>query len=128
MSVPIQEIMAQEVAEGGSALLSWNLVTEAGVPVTLAQLTSLTLKLYNRADLAIINGKTATDIKNTNGGTVHATTGACTLALAPADNPIINASRRLETHVALIRGTYNGGVGVVAKEIAFRVRNLALTP
>lgn len=128
MTTPIRETMTQEVAEGGSALLTFTLTTELGVPVTLAQLGTLTLTLYNRADEVIINLKDETNIKNTNGGTVAATSGACTLALEPDDNPIVDATRRIETHVALIRGTYNGGAGVVSKEIMFRVRNLGLTP
>lgn len=128
MTTPIIEIMDQEVGEGGSALLTFNLVTETGVPVTLAQLGTLTLKLYNKRTQAIINSKSATDIKNANGGTVHASTGAGTLQLLPADNPIIDATQRLETHVAFIKGTYNGGAGVVEKSIQFRVRNIALIP
>ena len=128
MTTPIIETMAQEVGEGGSALLTFTLVTETGVPVTLAQLGTLTLKLYNKADLAIINGKNGTDIKNANGGTVHSTLGTCSLVLLPADNPIVDATRRVETHVALIRGTYNGGVGIVPKAVQIKVRNLALVP
>lgn len=120
----IRELMTQEVGEGGSALLTFNLVTELEVPVTLAQLGTLRLWLYNNADGAVINNKSNVDIKNLNGGTVHATSGACTLALGPLDNVIVDPALRRERHVARIIGTYNGGAGVVVKEILFNCVNL----
>ena len=126
MTVPVREYLEQDVAEGGSALLTFNLVTELDVPVTLAQVGTLQFWLFNDATGIAINGKTAIDIKNANGGTVHATTGACTLALAPADNPIVTPGNRSEVHIAYIKCVANGGALVINKEIAFTVRNLVI--
>jgi hypothetical protein len=133
MTTAVREYMRQSVAEGGSALLSFTLEDEAGAPVTLAALLSLKWWLFDEAAGAggakvrtTINGRADVDIKNTNGGTVHATSGACTLAISPADNAIVDPTASAETHVAFIKGIYNGGAGVVEKEIAFRCINLSL--
>ena len=123
MTTPVREYLDQEIAEGGNGLLSFNLVDEFGAPVTLAQVGTAELWLFDESTGTTINSKSATNIKNVNGGTIHATSGACTLNLAPADNPIVTAGSRREWHVAGLRITYNGGAGVVPKELAFEVVN-----
>lgn len=124
MTTPIREIMRQEIAEGGSALLTATLLDEAGAAVPLASLGTLTLTLYDESSDAIINLRDGTNIKNANGGTVHATDGSFSLLLGPDDNPITDPTKRAERHIALIIGTYNGGANVVTKEISITVRNL----
>jgi hypothetical protein len=127
-TINIRQTMAQEVAEGGSALLSWTLNDELGVPVPLTGLQTLVWTHYNESDGAIVNARNAVNIKNLNGGTVQATSGACTLILTPADNVILDSTKRSEWHVAYIKGTYNAGAGVVEKEVAIRVVNLSKVP
>lgn len=118
---------SKPVDEGESCLIGWTFKDENGVPVTLAQLGTLTWTHYNESTGLVINNRTAVDIKNVNGGTYHATSGRGTLTIPPADNIIVipNVS---EWHVAFIKGTYNGGAGVVEEEIAFRVMNLVHAP
>lgn len=122
MTTSIRQNMAQPVAEGASAHLSWKAIDHLKNPIPLAGLGTLTWSHYNEATGLIINGRTDIDIKNANGGTVHATTGECTLVIPPADNIIIVPSPS-EWHVAFLRWTYNGGAGVGEKEIAFRIVN-----
>lgn len=124
-TINIRQTMQQEVAEGAIALLSWDLKDEAGVVIPLASLQTIVWTHYNDADGAIIHARTAVDIKNANGGTVHATSGACTLTVTPLDNVMVDATKRREWHVAFIKWTYNGGLGVGEKEIAFPVVNLS---
>ena len=118
--------MRQEVAEGGSALITGTFKDELSVPVPLASIGTVRLWLYDEATDAPINSKTNTDIKNTNGGIIGTTDGNFSLALAPADNPILDSTLRAERHIALIVATYNGGANVVKKELAITVRNLAI--
>jgi hypothetical protein len=124
----VREIMAQEVAELSSALLTWTLEDETGAPVILTNLATLTWTLTNEATGLTINSRTGVNIKNLNGGTVHATTGACTLVLTPNDNALIDPTRSSERHIAFLKGTYNGGAGVVEKEIVYTVRSLVQVP
>jgi hypothetical protein len=124
----IREYMEQEVAEGGSGLITATLKDAAGAAVTLAQLGTLQLWLYDDSTKAAINAKVGTDIKNANGGTVHATSGLLTLTLAPADNPLVTAGKLAEWHVAFVKWTYDGGAGVGEKEIVFKVVNLTKVP
>lgn len=125
----IRENMREEVAEGGSCRLTGTLTDEAGAPVTLAGLQTLKLWLYD-ADTGtpISVARTNQDIKNANGGTVGATDGSFSLALGPADNVLMDATKRAEWHVAFVKWTYNGGAGVGEKEIAFRVTALRFSP
>jgi hypothetical protein len=126
MTTPIRERMTQEVAEGGSALLSWTLTDESTppVPITLAQIGTAQWWHYDEASGSIVNGRTAVDIKNANGGTIASTSGACTLKVTPADNAMVDITKRSEWRIAFVRITYNGGAGVVEKEIAYKLINL----
>ena len=93
-------------------------------PVLLANLDAVTLTLFVEKGGAIINSRNAADIKNANGGTVHATSGLLTLLLSPDDMVTVLTGQLFEIHIALIEWTYDttqkGG-----QEIAFRVRNFA---
>lgn len=95
-------------------------------PITLAELSTLTLTLYNLADLTIINGVNDTDVKNVGRGALHATSGVLTLTFDDADSIIATASG--EYHVALIEATYNSGTRSLRQEVIFAVRDLAKVP
>jgi hypothetical protein len=127
-TINIRQTMAQPVAESGSALLTWNLVDELGAPILLTQVGTARLWLYDEDSGAIVNGRSNVDIKNLNGGTIHATSGACTLAITPLDSVLLDQASAAEWKVSFIRVTYNGGAGVVEKEIAFRVVALRFSP
>lgn len=128
MTTPIRQTMAQEVAEGGSALLTGTFKDELGNPVPLVSIGTVQLWLYDEASDAAINGKTATNIKNASGGTIGATDGSLSLVLGPLDNPILDATKRRERHIAFVKATYNGGAGVVEAEAVISVRNLSRVP
>ena len=125
----IRETMPQEVAEGGSALITGYFEDELGAYIALAGIGTVRLWLYNDATGLVINSKTNVDIKNANNGTVAEVVEAgvtrtkFTLRLLPADNPIVDSTKRVETHVAAVETTYNGGAGTVVKEVLFRVRS-----
>lgn len=114
------------VAEQSSLQITATLLDEAGAAVPLAGLSSLTLTLYNRdsATQEIINSVSVASILNAGRGTVHATSGLLTIALVPADNAIVDSTKDIEWHRALIQGTYGGGKAL-KYEIDFQVRNLS---
>lgn len=105
------EIAIVTVNEGNLAVISGTLTDETGAAVALASLSTLTLTLYDRASDAIINSRNAQSIKNVNGGTFHATSGAFTLTLSAADNVIVTprAPGTFETHLGLIQATWSAG-------------------
>lgn len=99
------------VNEKNSCKIAGTLLDQDGVAVPLASVSSLTLTLYDRATDGIINSRNAQDIKNANGGTLHATSGAFTLTLSALDNPIVTtstAAQAIETHYALIQASWSG--------------------
>lgn len=95
------------------------------VPLALAEITTLTLTLYNLSTLAIINSITDVDIKNTGRGVMHATSGVLTVTFEDADNPITAGG---EWHVGLIEAAYNGGTRTARAELVFRMRDLEKVP
>lgn len=101
-----------EINEHNVARITGTLLDEAGDPVPLVALNTVTLTLYDKASDTIINLRDGQDIKNNNGGTIEATSGAFTLLLGSADNVIVNTALvapQIETHVALIRATWGSG-------------------
>lgn len=114
------------VAEQSSLQITATLLDEAGAAVQLAVITALTLTLYNRDSVTqeIINSVLDVTVLNAGRGTVHPTNGLLTLQLDPADNAIVDATKELEWHRALIKGTYGGGKAL-KYEIDWQVRNVA---
>jgi hypothetical protein len=126
----VQEWMQDGIPEGGSALLTAYFVDENGDQIPLGGIGTVQLWLDNMEDGATINGRTAVNIKNANGGTVAEVTEdgvartKLTFTLTPADNVRVNTTADREWHIATISATYNGGAGVVRKEIVFHVVDL----
>lgn len=119
---------AQAVKERNVALLTATFRDETGAALPAASLASVTLTLYDRDTQAIINSRSNQSILNANGGTVDAN-GLLTLTLATADNPILDDTKKVEQHVALVRWTYGiGGVKEGREEFLVDVENLELTP
>ena len=119
-----REIVQEIYAEKKTAKITATLKDEDGLALALANVDTLVLTLYEEATGTIINSRSGSDIKNTGGGTLDATSGAFTLTLAPDDMAIIQTDRNKEWHVALIEWTYNSGADGGGKEIAFQVQNL----
>ena len=105
-----REIAVITVNEGNLALVSGTLLDEDGDPVALSTLLTLTLTLYDQATDTILNSRDAQTIKNANGGTMHATTGAFTLLLNPDDNVLVStvAAGQTELHLGLLEATWTG--------------------
>lgn len=83
-----------------------------GVAIVKASLATLTVTLYDRATLAVINSRSAQNVKDANNGTV-ATDGTLTLRLGASDNVIVGASvsvGALEEHVVRLQWTWSDGV------------------
>lgn len=99
------------VEQDGSFEYSATLKKKDGSAVTLAELDDITLTLTNQANGEVINNRDDVSVKNANGGTFHATTGAFTFDFAPADNPITEdgADSRREKHVAMFTATWGSG-------------------
>ena len=125
MSLTIAE---RVIPEGTTATYTATLQDEAGQPVALASLTSLTLTYYNVADGSIINSRNAQDVKNANNVTVHATNGLVTWELQAADTVIVDstiATGRREQHKALFTWTWASGAKVGRHEVLIEIKQLA---
>lgn len=86
-----------------------DILDQNGDPIPLASITTLTLTLYNRITLAIINARNAQNVLNANGVSVHATSGVATWTMVPADNVMGDDTLSVEDHVALFEWTYAAG-------------------
>lgn len=83
-----------------------------GDAIVKASLATLTVTLYDRTTLAVINSRSAQSVKDTNNGTV-ATDGTLTLRLGASDNVIVGTSvavGALEEHVVRLQWTWSDGV------------------
>ena len=77
-----------------------------------ADLSSLTLTLYNEADASIINGRSELNVKDANNVTVHATSGLLTWTMQPDDNVIVDTTLghgKTELHIARFDFTWASG-------------------
>lgn len=108
------------VNQGATVTITGTIQDSAGVAIPLTSLTTATLTLYDRQTRAIINSRNAQDILNTNGTTIHATSGLLTCILDPSDNTCTGAKAK-EIHVALFRFTYNVGAKAGITEVFLEV-------
>lgn len=95
-------------------------------PIPLADLSTVTLTLYDEASGSIINSRDDTNVKNTGPVTIHATSGLLTWTMAPADNPIVGsvAVGGVEKHIALFEWTWDSGNKAGKHEVLIEVVNL----
>lgn len=114
------------INEGASALYTATLTDETGAAIDGTALTSLTLTVYNVDTGAIINSRSAQNVKNLNGVTITAL-GALTWTLAPADNVILGTGP-YERRAALFVATWASGAKACPHVVQWTVRNLALYP
>lgn len=132
MAEPIQlydqnsnELVVQE-GESFNFTATFKDVSATPVALTKAQILTLTLTLYQ--DTTIINSRDAVSVKDANGGTVT-TAGVLTMKLDPADQAIVNTSKRagtLEEHVARLDWTWNDGQSRTGRaEYKFKVEKLS---
>ena len=76
--------------------------------IDTANVSALTVTLYDDVTEAIINSRDHLNILNVNGGSVDSQ-GNFSWLMSPSDNPILNDSLGTELHHALIEFTYTGG-------------------
>ena len=116
------------VPEQTTLLITGTVKDELGVAIPLASIGTLTLTLYapEVTGQPIINSVNAVDVKNDGvRGVVHATSGAVTLTLLPADGAIQDVTKEIEIHRALLHWTYGAGSSKAGRhEIDLLVRNL----
>lgn len=116
------------VNESSAAQYQTTLKDQTGTVIPASAISGLTLTLYDALTGTVVNSRSAQDVKNTNGGTLHATSGLFTMTFAAADNPIVTATEAEEHHVAVFEATVSGGGGGLKWVVDLWVRNLALAP
>jgi hypothetical protein len=120
------------INEASSGLYEAYLYTPAGDPVTLAQLSGLTLTLLDPDSHATINGRDGQNILNANNVTVAdvtldgATIAKVSWSIQVADTPVLNDRKDKETRVALFKYTWSGGQH--HHRYTFQVQNLQRVP
>lgn len=122
MTEPFTTLIRTEVGEQVTALITGVIADAAGAALGASAITTLTLTLYEKRTGSILNSRNAVNIKNANGGTVDSS-GNLALTLDPADNALLTQAVAHETHVALIRWTYNVGAAAGWAQIEFAVHN-----
>lgn len=116
--------MSFNVKENTGAVYTATLKDADGTVVPLANLTTITLTLYNVATGAIINSREDQDVKNTNNVTFHSTSGLLTWSIQAADNVMVNSALQDEKHIALFEFVYSGTGTPGKHEVILMVRNL----
>ena len=110
----------RSVNEGSAAKYTATLKDPAGSAVTLSNLTTLEMVLYNQRTGAVINSRgsvsgssyTFQNVKNLANVTFHSSSGLLTWNMQPGDNVIVDttlAPGESETHVAGFRFVYSDG-------------------
>ncbi len=114
------------IDEGTGAIYTATLEDSGGTAIPLANITSITLTLYNVADAAIINSREDQNVLNQNNVTINATSGLLTWTMQAADNPIIDVTLAWEHHRALFEYTFSGTGTPGKSEAQLMCRNLTL--
>ena len=101
------------------------LTDEAGEPISGADLTTLTLTLYDQRSRAVINNRQAQDVLNDNDVTIN-TDGQLVWTMQRADNAIIGTPRPgvTETHIALFEWTWDAGTKAGLHELLIEVKQI----
>ncbi len=103
----------RRIREATTAQYTATLKDETGTVIPTADMTAITLTLYNDATAAIINSRDAQSVYDANGGTLHATSGLFTMIFTPADSPIVDTTLAhgvREIHIARFDFTWASGV------------------
>lgn len=114
-----------DVREGTGAVATFKL-RDAAVPpavLTLAQILTLTLTLYDETTGAIVHARDHQNVLNAS-DVVVASNGTITWALQADDNQLLDPSLTWERHVALWEWTYGSPAIPGSAEMIFRVMNV----
>lgn len=99
---------------------------EAGAAIATADITTLTLTLYDVETGTIINSRNAQNVHNTNNVTVSSE-GVLAWTIQALDNAIVGTRRRAgqyEKHVALFEYTWSSGSKASKHEVILEIRQL----
>lgn len=111
------------VLEKTTNRLTGVLQDETGAVVVAAQLSALTLTLFDVASGTKINSWDNQDALNTNGVTVDSS-GNLVWTMVPNDNALVDSTKQVELHRALFKWTWASGVKTGRHYIDIVVENL----
>jgi len=94
--------------ESRNVQYEFDLVDEDDLPVTQAAIEALTLTLYDKLTLAIINTRQDQNVLNTNDVTIDSN-GHVVWSVQALDNPLLDRTREQEQHIAEWRWEYDAG-------------------
>lgn len=114
------------IKEGTTPKYTATIKDENGTAVPQADLTTITLTLYNLSSTArdIINSRDAQSVNNTNNVEINATSGLLTWSMQADDTVIIDSNKRVERHRALFIFTWDSGAKKGIHEVDFDVENI----
>jgi hypothetical protein len=84
-------------------------VDATGTAIPAASIVSITATLRDVTSDTIINGRSAQNVLNANGGVLNPTTGVFTLSLTPDDAPILAGGLRRQKRLLTLHVTYTDG-------------------
>jgi len=111
------------VNEASTARYTATLVDETETPIPAADLTALTLYLYEPVSAGVVNSRNNQNVLNTNGVTVNSA-GLLTWTISALDTTMVNATKEIETHIATFTFTYASGNKVGRHEVILSIDNL----
>ena len=111
-------------AAGATPRWTGQIFDDAGVPISAAQLASLTLSIVDTLSGQVINGADAVSILNTGRGTVDAQ-GNVVLKLEVGDTAMTETTSRQVQRSLVFDWTYNGGVSAGRHQTNFMLVQLA---
>jgi hypothetical protein len=117
-------ILADNIMEGTTPKITATIQDEDGSAIDTADITTLTLNLYNLDDTdnTIINSRSDQDVHNTNNVTVSSA-GALVWSVQALDT-IMVGSDLVERHRAVFKWTYSSGTKTGSYVIDMAIRNL----
>ena len=119
----IDTFTTQKQWERSSGRLSMVLRDENSAPVLKADVTSLTLTLYDQATRAIINSRRAQPVLDANDVTMGASDGLITWAVSPADMHC-SSSGQPAVHIAQFTCRWAAGAKEHVWTVLFPLENL----
>lgn len=95
--------------------------------LSAANLTTITLTLYDKKTGNILNGRNKQNVLNTNNVTIDSA-GQLVWELQPADLAIVNTNNTNESHIALFEWSWSQGTKFGKREVDVAIRNLTNVP
>lgn len=118
----IRIMLDEDIAELSTPIVTFQIVNEEGIGM-LPETLSLTL--FDRETKTIINERSEQDVLNTNGITIDEN-GNVEWVMMANDNPIIDDTKNVETHVMQFNWSWSNSMKNESAEIWINVINLAI--